>query len=149
MNIVERLVKLTRFMFLFVVTAIAMGPFVNYLITGNMVPTLAIYLPEMTVETFNDFVLVVCVQSVMTMISAYLIYAFDTLIIIIFVNMLMLATITVAEIRALQGIVQRPHYSLNESKFRLIKIIRMHRKYSEWVAGPKIIPRIPRRTFDP
>lgn len=129
MIITERIFQVTRIVTSLVVIAVAMFPLVYYLMTGDMVAALPIYLPEMRSDTIQSLVLVICAHTAMTMIVEYVVYAIDTLIIVIFVNILMVASVIVEEIRQLQTVVKQPR--TGECKLRLIKIILMHQKYCE------------------
>lgn len=132
MNATERIFQLTRIVTSLVVIAVAIFPLMYYLIAGDLVASLPIYLPEMSSDTIQSLVLVVCVHSVMTMFVEYVVYAIDTLILVIFVNMLMVASIIAEEIKRLQDVAKQPRiYPPSECKSRLIKIILMHQKYNE------------------
>lgn len=94
-------------------------------------PSVPAYLPNMNLETIGDVILLLVVHSVMYFVGVFFVYALDSLIIIIFVNMLMVASIIVEDIRKVQNVLQQRKISTTESKLRLIKCILMHKKYEE------------------
>lgn len=112
---------------------LALSPIIYYFITGDMILTLPIYLPEMNAETFHSFMLAICVQAAVIIAASYLNFSFDTLIIIIFANTLMVASVIIEDLNELQTILKWRTASSLESKLRLIKIITMHKTYNEWV----------------
>lgn len=133
MDITEQIVQLSEIVFAVVSVTGMISPLLYYTITGDMIPAMPIYLPDMNAETFPNFILIICVQAVMLFAGFCLVYAFDTLTIVIIFNMLMVGSIIVEDIQVLETVFNRRKYSPMESKMRLKKIILMHGKYNEWV----------------
>lgn len=131
MNITEMIFNVVKTIYSIMIVVCSVGPMVNYVLSGEMVPALPIYLPGMNAETFAHFILIACVHSVIATVAACILYPIDTFMIAIFVNMLLVASIIVEDIRGLLHLVSQRKCALAESNRRLIEIVLMHTKYSE------------------
>lgn len=67
----------------------------------------------------------------MITVAAYMVYVFEMLVIVIFVNMLMVAGLIVEDVKELQSVLRQRKHSTGEARLRLIKIVFMHQKYNE------------------
>lgn len=133
LDITGKLFQLTKIVYGSVGITLAICPMLYYWVFGNILPTLPIYFPDMNSETFCDFLIVYCVHSIMNLTASYIVYAFDTLTIVVFVNMSMVAALIAGDIKELQCALIQHRYSASETKLRLLKIILMHKIYNEWV----------------
>lgn len=79
-------------------------------------------------EMLNNFILIAFVHSVVLLSGLCMFYAYDTLLIVIFVNMLMVASIIVEDINELDCVLNKHKYAVKEPRQRLIKIIWMQKK---------------------
>lgn len=113
------------------VIVVVISPIIYYLATGKMTPLLPVFLPEMIASTLNGFILMVYVQSAALITEMTVLYAFDTLIAVLFVNMLVVASVIAKSIAEMQCWLKQSNYSPKQSKQQLIQIILMHNKYNE------------------
>lgn len=131
MDITEMIFRAAKTGYSIVIIVCSLGPMVNYILSGEMMPSLPIYFLEMNAETFANFFLIVCVQSIMLLTACCVHYQFDITITALFVNMLLVASVIVQDIRELLHFISRREYAPAASNWRLIKIVLMHTKYNE------------------
>lgn len=131
MNITGKLFQILKIMYGSVGITLVISPMLYYLVSGKMLPTLPVYFPDMNADTFSNFLLIHCVHSIMNLVASYLVYVFDTLTIVVFVNMSMVSALIAEDIKELQCELQQHRYSTSATNLRLLKIILMHKKYNE------------------
>lgn len=129
-DITEKIAEITAAYSTILGLAIIVWPIACYAITGAMMPILPLYLPDRTFEIIDNFVLIFFVHPLILSAGICFIYVFDTLIFIIFVNLLMVASVIVADIKELDGVLKQPNNTAKESKWRMLKIVLMHKRYS-------------------
>lgn len=131
MDITEKIIKLLKIPFAALYISMVMSPILLYLLAGDMTPSLPTYLPGMHADTFDNFILIIWIQTTTFLVATCFVYAFDTLVVVIFVNMLMVASLIVEEIRDLENALKQRESISVKSKLRMIKIIWMQWKYGE------------------
>lgn len=87
-----------RIAFLGVFMAMLLYPIIYYWVMGIMVPAVLMFLPGLNTETLGNFILLIIVQSTIILTVQYIVYALDILAIVVVVNMLMVASVIVADI---------------------------------------------------
>lgn len=127
-DITEKITEVTKVFCTILIIILALSPIAYYLIAGVMMPTMPIYFPDTNYEMFNNFILIAFVHSVVLLSGLCMFYAYDTLLIVIFVNMLMVASIIVEDINELDCVLNKHKYAVKEPRQRLIKIIWMQKK---------------------
>lgn len=131
MNITEKIIKSAIFLYAALFITLALSPIIFYLITNEMMPAMPFYLPNMIADTFCNFILVVYVHSAILLAAVCFVAAFDTLTVVLFVNMFMVAMVIVKDVEEFGSFLKWEEYSPKIFKLRLIKIIGTHKMYNE------------------
>lgn len=82
-------------------------------------------------RTLNGFILTMAFQMGSLLFTAIMVFAYDTLIILLFTNLSMIASIITTDVIDLETQLRDGQISMHDIRRRLIKIIMMHRKYNE------------------
>lgn len=132
-GITEKIIKFLKMMYTMLYFALAFSPILYYWATGEMTPAVTMYLPYMNADTYCNFILIVLVQSAMVVVGVGFLFAFDTLVFVVFVNMAMVALVIVEDIRKLEDALKRRVHFFGKHNTQLVKVVMMHESYSMWV----------------
>lgn len=133
-SITEKIIKFLKMMYTMLYVALAFSPILYYWVTGEMTPAVTMYLPYMHADTFCHFILIVLVQSSMVVVGVGFLFAFDTLVFVVFVNMAMVALVIVEDVKKLEDALKLREHCVRKNNTRLTKVVMMHERYSMWVA---------------
>lgn len=98
---------------------------------GAMAPILRVYLPGIDEHSYGGAIVLNAFNYVILLIGHLIVVPFDLLIYIIFINMLMVASIIAGRLGELRERLPDEKRNLTEIRNRLIQIIFMHKKYNE------------------
>lgn len=97
------------------------------------VPSMGVYLPGMSYFGNAGLAFQAIHNVIISLLDILIFTAFESLIYVVFWNILMLSTIIARELKYLKEILERHDTFEYEVKSRLIKLIQMHMKYNELV----------------
>lgn len=105
---------------------------VMYIVKGEQILTIPMTFPFLGAHTTDGFVTLLLFQTFVIVYSVCVFLSFDSLLVVIVLNMQMTSEIMVEQIDELErALVQPVGYIKLEIKRRLLHIISMHRKYNE------------------
>lgn len=105
---------------------------IEYMSSGVIRPSSGIYWPILDEHKWQHLIILDTYNFASTMIAVVGLIANDLFLFVVFVHVPMVSQVVKSEVNQLQIILSSKHYvAEQELKYRFIKIILMHKKYSE------------------
>lgn len=129
-SITERIVKIMISLYGLTTFTIILFPGILFFLDERRLP-LCIYVPGLDDQSDLDFSILFVYNSIALIIGMFIACAVNTLILIIFANIPMIATIIIHQLEELKMALMDPECPSSEIKYRILNIVLMIEKYKK------------------